>query len=717
MRNFKIVSLIIVGLIITTVGIRAGSISKYVNSTNAESDQYKPTISLSDLSTGWLKRSITKLEAMPGLNNDIGSIQVEADPVAVKHPIFPPYSGGNEISGVTIINGKNIARISNGTEIKWTAYGINRRTKVDGWELNSQTSLLPNEAGVVVSLTVLNTSKATNSLTLEFLLSGRAMNTGGEGYAWSVPSIPTDVFSFKINDGLNQEVLSNTNEGNCLIQNENANAYTSVSFNKVPTKWTNSRRPMWNAKIEGQKSFTINILFTYGIKRSAVENLDAKWKTRMGEVAELTKRRWELLWQSAFSPNNNYFSGFLPIVKTGNVKLDRLYYNGVLTLLTCRRIYPSSKIKTAYLTLWPRRGEGSIYLAWDLPYTSGILSRLDPKSLIEMLKVTMSQPMLDFQVVNLFTYEHTGAPCCAHPMAIYNSTFNLLKNYKDKSWLDSLIIRKPSLTIDSERALQVQNEISTQEKSYKMTTREAIKEVVFIHRKKHLPNMYLVDYGNRTAYLECITTYAHGTAGLTAQQIGAMKQYDQLFGGDTSEEQQKLLDAIKTLYRNGDGYFNCLYPNGKKIPAANLYDLGLVLTGAGESLSSDQIKEIVSFVRNELITPTWARSLASTDLDVLSGIRCDHQWAGSFPAWIPQFVLGIKKSGRFEENRAWILKWLEGVSQTTYQGPFAQAYWAEDVYPKELGAAAKCYDELVQGNHWVCSGGTHFADMILECYQ
>jgi hypothetical protein len=53
----------------------------------------------------------------------------------------------------------------------------------------------------------------------------------------------------------------------------------------------------------------------------------------------------------------------------------------------------------------------------------------------------------------------------------------------------------------------------------------------------------------------------------------------------------------------------------------------------------------------------------------------------------------------------------------TYQGSFAQAYWAEDVYPKELGAAAKCYDELVSGNHWVISSGAHFADMILECYR
>lgn len=708
MKNLKTTSLILLCLIIATIG---------TNASNSATNSYKPTISLSDLSTEWLKRSITKLDAMPGLNNDIGSIQVEADPVAVKHPIFPPYSGGNEISGVTLLNGKNIACISDGTEIKWTAYQIERRTKADGWVLSSRTSLLPNEAGVVVSLTVHNTSKAARELSLEFLLSGRAMNTGGEGYAWSVPSIPTDVFSFKINEGLNQEVIKNTTEGNCLMQNDNATAYTSVNFNKVPTKWTNSRRPMWKAKVEGQKSFTINILFTYGANRSTVEELDAKWKTRTNEVTGLTKQRWEELWQSAFIPNNKYFSGYLPVVKTGNVKLDRLYYNGVLTLLTCRRIYPNSKINTGYLTLWPRRGEGSIYLAWDLPYTSGILSRLDPKSLIEMLKATISQPMLDFQVVNLFTFEHIGAPCCAHPMAIYNSAFNLLRNYKDKSWLDSLIIRKPGIAKESERALQVQNGLSTQEKSNKMTVREAIEEVVFIHRTKHLPNMDIIDYGNRTVYLECITTYAHGTAGHTAQQIGAMKQYDQLFGGDTSKEQQKLMDAIKTLYRNGDGYFNCLYPDGKKIPAANLYDVGLVLTGAGELLTSDQVKEIASFVRNELITPTWARSLASTDLDVMSGIRCDHQWAGSFPAWIPQFVLGIKKSGRFEENRAWILKWLEGVSQTTYQGPFAQAYWAEDVYPKELGAAAKCYDELVQGNHWVISSGAHFAEMILECYQ
>jgi hypothetical protein len=60
------------------------------------------------------------------------------------------------------------------------------------------------------------------------------------------------------------------------------------------------------------------------------------------------------------------------------------------------------------------------------------------------------------------------------------------------------------------------------------------------------------------------------------------------------------------------------------------------------------------------------------------------------------------------------MPWLEGVSKTTQQGPFAQAYWADDIYPEELGAAAKCYDELVQGNHWVSGSGAHFAEMVIK---
>lgn len=680
-------------------------------------ERVDPMLDLKDLATGWLRRYPTQLAAMPGLNNDIGSIQMEADPVAIKHPVFPPYSGGNELSGITIINGKNIAQISKGVEVKWTAYEVERRCTADGWELSSRTSLLPEEAGFVVSLSVLNTQPGSRSLSLGLLLSGRAMNTGDQGYAWSVPSIPTDVASFIKTEGLRQDVVDTDIENTCLIQNDGATAYAANTFDVAPSLWKNQREPIWNKTVGSGKSWNLTMLVTYSDERTKCESLCKKWRTRMKEVAPLARKRWEDLWKAAFTPGNSFFSGSLPLVKTDHPGLDKIYYNGVLTLLTCRRVYPQAKIKPCYLTLWPRRGEGSAYLAWDLAYTSGVLSRLDPKVLLETLLVTMTAPELDFQVTNYFTLEHGGWTCSAHPMAIYTAAFDLLRNSSDNSWLDKTIIRVGRATKGFEAASQGQVTEAKEAPSRKLTARQALEEVVFIHRRKNIPGANLIDFGPRSSYLECNTTYAHGTAGHTAQQYRAMKQFDEVFGGDTSAERARLLEGIMSLYRSEDGFFDCLYPDGRRFPAANLYDVGLVLDSIGDSLKPQQVKEIISFVKEQLLTPTWARCLAATDFDSLSGNRCDHQWAGCFPTWLSQFVTGIYKSGLTEKDVPWLMTWLEGVSKTILQGPFAQAYWAEDVYPEELGAAAKCYDELVQGNHWVICQGTHFAEMVLKMLQ
>ncbi len=681
----------------------------------SEKERVNPLLPLESLATGWLRRYQTQLAAMPGLNNNIGSIQIEADPVAIKHPIFPPYSGGNEISGITIINGKNIAQVTDGVEIRWTAYEVERRcTTADGWELNSKASLLPEEAGFVLSLTVLNTKSHARSLSFGLILSGRAMNTGDQGYAWAVPSIPTDVASFIKTEGLRQDVLETEIENTCLIQNDGGTAFSATTFDTRPTLWKDQREPIWIQTIGSGKSLNLTMLVTYSDKRAACESLCRKWRTRIPEIAPLSKKRWEDLWEAAFTPGNKIFSGSLPLMKTNSLSVDRIYYNGVLTMLTCRRVYPHAKIKPCYLTLWPRRGEGSGYLAWDLPYTSGILSRLDPAAVIETLLFAMSAPELDFQVTNYFTLEFGGWPCCAHPMAIYTTAFNLLRNTTDRSWLERTISRTSRSTKGFEAASQGQVTESEAGRTRKLTARLALEEVVFIHRRKKLADANLIDFGSRSSYLECITTYAHGTAGHTAQQYWAMKQYDELFGGDTSAERAKLLEGIMSLYRSKDGFFDCLYPDGRRFPAANLYDIGLVLTGIGDVLNPEQVKEMLSFVHDQLLTPTWARCLSATDFDALSGIRCDHQWAGCFPSWLSQFVLGIYKCGLTEKDIPWLMTWLEGVSKTTLQGPFAQAYWADDVYPKELGAAAKCYDELVQGNHWVIGSGAHFAEMVFK---
>ena len=113
-------------------------------------------VSLDDLATAWLKRRITQMAGMPGLCNDLGAIQIEADIAAIKHPIFPPYSAGNEMTAFTMINGRNLAQVAPFVEIQWRAYAVDRRCDADGWHLESRTSLLPNQPGAVVRIRIQN---------------------------------------------------------------------------------------------------------------------------------------------------------------------------------------------------------------------------------------------------------------------------------------------------------------------------------------------------------------------------------------------------------------------------------------------------------------------------------------------------------------------------------------------------------------------------------
>jgi hypothetical protein len=379
---------------------------------------------------------------------------------------------------------------------------------------------------------------------------------------------------------------------------------------------------------------------------------------------------------------------------------------GVLTLLACRRRYGWGVVDACYLTLWPRRGEGSVYLAWDLPYVSGILARLDPDALRGMLKMQMEAPWLEYQVTNLFTGQHGHRACCTHPQAITTSCLNLMRWQADQSWRTWTIKRWP---LKWQQALAAKQPVKAEPET--LTGEGAYRQALMAHKAHRLAGSNLVDFGGKGPYLECITTYAHGTAGHTAIQAWALREHEVAFGEGHGAEREALLRDLKGLFRADRGFFACQYPDGRKYDAANLYDVGLVLNSVGAELPREWIGAMNRFVREELATPTWAHCLWPGDLDIASGTRADHQWAGCFPAWPAQFLLGSLRAGHYED---WNEQWLTGISQVTAQGPFAQAYWAEDMAEPEAGAAPKCFDELPQGNHWAISSGCFYAELVLD---
>ncbi len=658
-----------------------------------------PQFSLDDLATAWLKRRLGVLAAMPGLNNTLGSLQVEADPVAFKHPVFPPFSAGDETTTITLLGRKNLAQLVPFVEVKWTAYQIERRCETGPWSFFSTTALVPGSPVAQVRLAVTNRTDQPRVLDLGFILSGRARNTGAEGYAWSVPTIPTSVFSFTSNEGLAQTIEVTAAGDTVMFTNDAGNAFTSFQFSPKPTAWTQGQKPTWTVPVEPGKSFVLVMTAAFTTSQADCASLVADFAKV--SVPERARSFWTDLWSAAFTPGNQYFSGHLPVLKTPLVWLAKLYYNGVLTILTCRRQYPGSPTNPCYLTLWPRRGEGSGYLAWELPFTSGILARLDPQVLLELWTLAAEAPFLDYQVTNFFLGDHGGWKCSSHPHALVRGILNYQKWTGDQTWTTRKLVRKPKTVKGFEAASQGQVTAALVSQPVQhLTGLQA-----FLEAAKAGSN-----FGDRGAYLECITNYAYETAGHDALRVQALRHLS-AFGEDHAAEANLQEKQILEHFDPGVGCFVCLHPHQKRVLAPNLYDLSLVLNALGYRLPQPMVEKMMEFVRQELVTQTWAHNLWPADVDVTSGIRVDHQWAGCFPAWISHFVMGALKCGAED---SWLESWLERVSLVTAQGPFGQAYWADDLYPTEAGGAAKVFDELTQGNHWVIGSGVHFAEMVLD---
>lgn len=664
-------------------------------------------MTLDQLATGWLTRRVAQWDSNPGLNNALGSIQVEADPVAFKHPCFPPYSAGNEVTGYTLLNGRNVATTAQAVGIQWRAFEVERRAATpDGWVLCSRTCLLPDQPGVLVELEIRNAASTSRPFELALILSGRARNTGAEGYNWLVPEIPTGMFNFRESQGLAYTVEPASVPDGIRFVNDQNNAFSVQCVWPTPAEWRENRTPVWRDTLAAGESRRICLLCTYHAERAEADALAVTWHGRETQAFAAARARWEALWQAAFTPGNPIFSGSLPVLQSDSEAVQKLYYNGVLTLLTVRREYPQALFSPAYITLWPRRGEGSVYLSWELPYTSGLLARLDPLVLKEMLLLQMSAPELQGQMTNYFNGKHWGWGSCAYPYAIVTASLNLLRHHADRSWLDAAVHRRPEGKPSGSPPENAEDGALYRT----LTAREAFLDMVTVHRRHHLPDSPLVDFGSRHAYHEVLTTYAHGTAGHTAVQAWALKEAEEFLDESVEAERRRLIDAVLALYRQGQGYFDCRHPDGKRWAEPNLYDVGLVLNHIGDELPADMLDGIEGFVRRELATPTWAHCLSPLGIGIADGMRADHGWTGCFVAWPPQFVLGLLRAGRRPQ---WVNEWLEGMARLTLQGPFGQGYWAEDMYPMEQGAAAKVFDDHSGCLHWVIGSGACFAEMAL----
>ncbi len=636
----------------------------------------------------------------PGLTNFLGSVQCDADPTGLRHPIFPPVSGAEEWTAFLTVNGTFLPSSGVEVDVRWCPWQVRRTATVGVWKIESVLAMVPGEHAIVQKIEITNTGSEAAVLDVALRMSGRCVNRGLQGWSWVVPSVATTVGDLHGSSGLNPCVEIFHGAGKLFTYPQNPAAACYQTLQPPPHRWNRNGDAAYSFDCPAGGSVTLDFALVLETDGGAAVEAGTRVVADVPGCIARAETAWKQTWSAAFQPDNDFFSGSLEDLDLP-ASLAPVAVSGVLGLLAHRRTLRVLDGVPHYNILTPRRCETAFY-NWDFCLASPALVRLDPEAVWRHLAIVWSQDdWRKYNQYNFMTGEGFGWPYRADTFNLFFAHWNLWEASRHSPALLDRVFQTP-------RGSQ--------------TFLVCLEELAFEFRSSLNPAFGLADFGGKEGLMECVTTYEHMVASLNAGAVWCLERLADLReetgapdkAAPLREEAARLAAAVMDqLYVDGAGFFQCLLPDGRQRDVRLGYDTGMVLFGMGERLTANQQQEIVAFFQSELQTPGWLRSLSPQDADAtVSGTRADHQFCGSYPAWPALICLGLLKIGQ----REIVTDWLSGIARTAMQGPFGQAHWDESIVPPTAGGATKVTDELPHGTHWSDISGALFYEVLSELY-
>jgi hypothetical protein len=409
------------------------------------------------------------------------------------------------------------------------------------------------------------------------------------------------------------------------------------------------------------------------------------------------KRIWEQRWADAFTPNNHYFSGSLPVLVTDNAALKRNYYMGILTMLELERTqFPVSP--RSFITSGERAPGTQFY--WDASMGSTVWALLEPAGMKATLRRWLVQNPRSGSFIYLTrtngydtnVYNHiTGYAFNA--CTIFKTTLDYLRITGDLAFLDEKLE-------DGKTVLQRMDDLAT---DWKTLVR---------------PDSPLADYGGNNNLLECAPAYIGRVASCNAQDVWMMRQdanLQELKGNavraqELRNDAEKLLPAVLSLYKPGDGVWYCLHDDSRRVEVRHCVDYIYVGDALAKNLTPDMRREMTDFVKRELLTRDWMRAMSLKDPAAAISDRPDHGPMGAYDGWPALTVGAMWRLGFPKEAFDFYCR----TAEVTKEGPFAQA---REFY----GPNRKQYDAPVRiaergGCMKECICGAAFADVVVNTF-
>ena len=403
---------------------------------------------------------------------------------------------------------------------------------------------------------------------------------------------------------------------------------------------------------------------------AAAGNFRGAWEDAVEDL-----EKW---WADAFRPDNEQFSGHLPTLVTEDEQLKRSYYGGIYSFLQSgHKKYGGDKSKDdadqadddydqrlVYNAVGPDAGISALYM-WDTGYTADLWSMLDPDKFTSVVDLFLKLDRSSFNVLDMYTSQGGGKYYAFSDYATYLAVMSLAR----QSGLDYVKRIVPG------------------------TSESIISHMDFLARtwssgsnpRTSILSPGLVSYGDDSdGFLECVPSYIHAVAGLQAANAYMARTSGEVWGamgeeerkGELTEMHDLALNATIGLYEDGKGFFNTQYPNGTKIEVRTVVDfisvsasIYLELLGDPSGDGAVVAKEMLDFVRTELLTPGWMRALSMSDPAAELSDRADHGPAGAWNGWLGLTATSFGRFGDYEGA----LSILKVVGEVLGEGPYGQA--------------------------------------------
>jgi hypothetical protein len=467
-------------------------------------------------------------------------------------------------------------------------------------------------------------------------------------------------------------------------------------FFDLPQNKTGGQFAEWQVSVAPSESREIRFLMHVEEPgKPERSNLSSEWFETQWDR---TKAEWENRWRSAFTPNNDFFSGNAPLLVTNDEAIREIYYRSVLTLLVLLRTNLWSN--RTFITSG-ERPKGVVFY-WDTSLFSTLFALLEPKQMKEQIRVFLEQDPHESAII-VFKAERPPAPkhpevpagwdlrgYAANDLSIFRLTWSYLVVTQDKEFLREKIA--------DQTVLQRMHVLATNWKKLRLN-----------------PDDQLADYGGALNLLECVPTYINKVPSFNSANVWMMRELAEILeeDGDKAEarrlrlEADAMFKAVMTLYEPGKGVWASLHRDGTRVEMRHCYDFATVGRFLAADLPPNVCREMVDFVQRELLMEKWMRAQSQLDLAATNSDRPDHGPMGAYDAWPAVTVDALCRLGYWDIA----VPFLRRTQAAVYEGVYAQAREFYGVKRRDHDAPVRIAQR--QGCMRECTGGGAFAETVL----